>query len=118
MQSLKQVLHVSKDAKKRDNLVSPLHWFQNYFAYSSFFIELPSIIITNHGCLMPVQVVAVSYLITALLPEPLIKCLLPAIACKKKNPSAAISEPVKLIIYYLDGTPEPIRSALLEGAQW
>ena len=30
-----------------------------------------------------------------------------------------MSEPVKPIIYYLDnGTPEPIRSALLEGAGW
>jgi hypothetical protein len=38
---------------------------------------------------------------------------------KKKDPSAAMSEPVKPIIYYLDnGTPEPIRSALLEGAAW
>ena len=31
----------------------------------------------------------------------------------------AISDPVKPIVYYLDpGTPEPIRSALLEGARW
>lgn len=38
---------------------------------------------------------------------------------KKKNPSASISEAVEPIIYYLDnGTPEPIRSALLEGAAW
>ena len=38
---------------------------------------------------------------------------------KKKDPSAAMSEPVKPILYYLDaGTPEPIRSALLEGARW
>jgi hypothetical protein len=38
---------------------------------------------------------------------------------QKKNPSAAISEPIKPIVYYLDnGTPEPIRSALLKGAQW
>lgn len=38
---------------------------------------------------------------------------------KKKNPEAAMSEPVKPIIYYLDrGAPEPIRSALLEGARW
>ncbi len=38
---------------------------------------------------------------------------------KKKDPNAAMSEPVKPIIYYLDnGTPEPIRSALLEGAGW
>ena len=38
---------------------------------------------------------------------------------KKKNPEAAVSEPVKPIVYYLDnGTPEPIRAALLEGAGW
>jgi hypothetical protein len=38
---------------------------------------------------------------------------------QKKDPSAAKSEAVKPIIYYLDnGTPEPIRSALLEGASW
>jgi hypothetical protein len=38
---------------------------------------------------------------------------------QKKDPSAAISEPVKPIVYYLDnGTPEPIRSALLDGARW
>lgn len=38
---------------------------------------------------------------------------------QKKDPSAAKSEPVKPIVYYLDnGTPEPIRSALLDGARW
>jgi hypothetical protein len=38
---------------------------------------------------------------------------------EKRNPGAAVSEPVKPIIYYLDrGAPEPIRSALLEGARW
>jgi hypothetical protein len=38
---------------------------------------------------------------------------------QKKNPDAEKSEPVKPIIYYLDnGTPEPIRSALLEGGRW
>lgn len=37
----------------------------------------------------------------------------------KKDPSAAIGDPVKPIVYYVDpGTPEPIRSALLEGARW
>jgi Met-zincin/Domain of unknown function (DUF5117) len=37
----------------------------------------------------------------------------------KKDPRAALSEPVKPIVYYLDnGTPEPIRSALLDGARW
>lgn len=38
---------------------------------------------------------------------------------QKKDPAAAMSEAVKPIIYYLDnGTPEPIRSALMEGAGW
>lgn len=38
---------------------------------------------------------------------------------EKKDPSAKISEPVKPIVYYLDnGTPEPIRTALLKGASW
>ncbi len=38
---------------------------------------------------------------------------------EKKDPNAAISEAVEPIIYYLDnGTPEPVRSALLEGGRW
>jgi hypothetical protein len=38
---------------------------------------------------------------------------------EKKNPNSKISEAVEPIIYYLDpGTPEPVRSALLEGASW
>ncbi len=38
---------------------------------------------------------------------------------EKKDPSAAISEAVKPIIYYVDnGAPEPIRTALIEGASW
>lgn len=38
---------------------------------------------------------------------------------QKQNPAAAVSDPVKPITYYLDaGTPEPIRSALLDGARW
>jgi hypothetical protein len=37
----------------------------------------------------------------------------------KKDPSAAVSDAVEPIVYYLDrGAPEPIRSALLEGARW
>jgi hypothetical protein len=37
----------------------------------------------------------------------------------KKDPTAAVSEPVKPIIYYVDpGAPEPIRSALIEGTSW
>ena len=38
---------------------------------------------------------------------------------QKKDPSAAVSEPIKPIVYYLDrAAPEPIRSSLLEGARW
>ena len=38
---------------------------------------------------------------------------------EKKDPSAAVSEPVKPIVYYVDnGAPAPIRDALIEGASW
>ena len=38
---------------------------------------------------------------------------------EKKDPTAAVSEAVKPITYYIDnGTPEPIRSALMDGAKW
>ncbi|HEU5207881.1 MAG TPA: zinc-dependent metalloprotease [Longimicrobiales bacterium] len=38
---------------------------------------------------------------------------------EKRDPTAAVSEPVEAIVYYLDpGTPEPVRSALLEGGNW
>jgi hypothetical protein len=38
---------------------------------------------------------------------------------EKANPKAKRSRPVEPIVYYLDrGVPEPIRSALLEGAGW
>ena len=38
---------------------------------------------------------------------------------EKQNPNAEVSEAVDPIVYYLDpGTPEPVRSALLEGGRW
>ena len=38
---------------------------------------------------------------------------------QKKDPNAAISDPVQPIVYYVDnGAPEPIRTALVEGASW
>ena len=38
---------------------------------------------------------------------------------QKANPDADRSEAVEPIIYYVDpGTPEPVRSALIEGASW
>ncbi|HLO81380.1 MAG TPA: zinc-dependent metalloprotease, partial [Chitinophagaceae bacterium] len=51
--------------------------------------------------------------------EPIEKFLIRRHRLQKKDPAAARSEAVNPIIYYLDnGTPEPIRSALLEGASW
>lgn len=38
---------------------------------------------------------------------------------QKKNPGAAMSDPIKPIQYYVDsGAPEDVRQALLEGARW
>ena len=38
---------------------------------------------------------------------------------EKKDPTAAISDPVQPIVYYVDpGAPEPIKQALIEGASW
>lgn len=51
--------------------------------------------------------------------EPLTKRFITRHRLEKKNPMATKSEAKEPIIYYLDpGTPEPVRSALLEGARW
>ncbi|HEU0119077.1 MAG TPA: zinc-dependent metalloprotease [Bryobacteraceae bacterium] len=51
--------------------------------------------------------------------EPMVKRFILRHRLGKKDPGAAVSDPVRPIVYYLDpGTPEPIRSALLEGARW
>jgi Met-zincin/Domain of unknown function (DUF5117) len=51
--------------------------------------------------------------------EPIVKHYIARHRLAKKDPSAAVSEPVKPIIYYVDrAIPEPIRSAVLEGVGW
>jgi predicted Zn-dependent protease len=51
--------------------------------------------------------------------EPIQKDFIIRHRLQKKNPAAIKSEAVNPIVYYLDnGTPEPIRGALLEGASW
>ncbi|WP_456438687.1 zinc-dependent metalloprotease [Psychroserpens sp.] len=51
--------------------------------------------------------------------EPIRKSYVIRHRLEKKNPKAEVSEAKEPIIYYLDpGTPEPVRSALLEGAIW
>lgn len=51
--------------------------------------------------------------------EPLPKRFIARHRLVKKDPGAAVSEAVQPIVYYLDrGAPEPVRSALLDGARW
>jgi hypothetical protein len=51
--------------------------------------------------------------------EPIVKRFISRHRLHKKDPSAPMSDPVEPIVYYVDrGTPEPIRSALLDGARW
>ena len=51
--------------------------------------------------------------------ESLVKRFIRRHRLKKKDPNAEVSEAVEPIIYYLDnGTPEPVRSALLDGGKW
>jgi hypothetical protein len=56
---------------------------------------------------------------SAALGEPLDQRFIIRHRLEKRDPGAAVSEPVKPIVYYVDrGAPEPIRSALVEGANW
>jgi len=51
--------------------------------------------------------------------QPLVKRYITRHRLEKKSPDAAQSEAVEPIVYYLDpGAPEPVRSALLDGARW
>jgi hypothetical protein len=51
--------------------------------------------------------------------EPIVKKFTSRHRLHKKDPNAVLSEAVEPIVYYLDpGIPEPIRSALFEGATW
>jgi hypothetical protein len=51
--------------------------------------------------------------------EPIEKRFIARHRLEKKDPRAAVSEAVEPIVYYMDpGAPEPIRSALMDGARW
>ena len=51
--------------------------------------------------------------------EPIMKRFISRHRLQKKDPSARVSEAVNPIVYYVDrGAPEPVRSALVEGARW
>ncbi len=56
---------------------------------------------------------------SATLGEPLDQRMLVRHRLQKADPNAELSRPIKPIVYYVDrGAPEPIRSALVEGASW
>src|SRR5690349_19006499 len=51
--------------------------------------------------------------------DPITKRFISRHRLEKKDPTARVSEAVKPIVDYVDrGAPEPVRSALLEGARW
>ncbi|HEX3186062.1 MAG TPA: zinc-dependent metalloprotease, partial [Pyrinomonadaceae bacterium] len=51
--------------------------------------------------------------------DPITKRFIARHRLQKKDPTARVSEAVEPIVYYVDrGAPEPVRSALLEGARW
>jgi hypothetical protein len=51
--------------------------------------------------------------------QPIEKHYIDHFRLERKDPSGPIGEPVKPIVYYVDrAIPEPIRSAVIEGASW
>jgi hypothetical protein len=51
--------------------------------------------------------------------EPITKRYIARHRLAKKDPNSSVSEAVEPIVYYVDrGAPEPVRSALVEGASW
>ncbi len=51
--------------------------------------------------------------------EPIVKRYIARHRLARKDPSVAVSEAVEPIVYYVDrAIPEPIRSAVVEGASW
>ncbi|SFT91667.1 protein of unknown function [Algoriphagus locisalis] len=63
---------------------------------------------------------SISYMdFTTPISEPILKRFIARHRLEKKDPTAAMSEAVEPIVYYLDrGTPEPVASALIEGGNW
>ncbi|HTJ12144.1 MAG TPA: zinc-dependent metalloprotease [Dinghuibacter sp.] len=56
---------------------------------------------------------------SAAMSEPLTKRFIERHRLQKKDPKAAVSEPVEPIVYYIDpGAPPLIRQALVEGGSW
>ncbi len=84
------------------------------------FIRLPDTRYTPRAYNINSGYYATSYFdFAAPIDKPLKKRFIQRHRLRKKNPGTTPCEPVKPIIYYVDpGAPEPIRNALIEGAQW
>ena len=84
------------------------------------FVELPDAAYRPRAYDPRSGFIAISYQErSARLDEPLERRLILRHRLEKTDPQAKLSAVKKPIVYYLDpGTPEPIRSALLEGARW
>lgn len=84
------------------------------------FVELPDDAYTPRIFLPKSGAIFMSYLdYSTPIWEPIKKRYVVRHRLEKKNPGAPLSEAKEPIIYYLDpGTPEPVRSALIDGASW
>ena len=84
------------------------------------FVELPDTGFTPRGYDIRSGYFAIEYMDFATpLSEPITKRFIARHRLHKKDQTARVSEPVEPIVYYVDpGAPEPIRSALVEGASW
>ena len=84
------------------------------------FVELPSAGFRPRKWDPRVGAFAVSYAdYSAPIDEPIEKRLITRHRLEKRNPDKSLSSPKQPIIYYVDnGVPEPVRSALIEGASW
>jgi len=84
------------------------------------FIQLPDANYTPRRADPRAGFFGISYLDYAVpVDQPLRQRFIARHRLRKKDPAANLSEPVQPIVYYVDnGAPEPIRSALLEGASW
>lgn len=84
------------------------------------FVELPDRIFRTRVWDPRSGLYSIEYMdFTVALGEPVLKRVVFRHRLQKKNPNLPISEPVQPLIYYVDpAAPEPIRSALIEGASW
>lgn len=84
------------------------------------FIELPTHSYTPRAYDPRAGLFAIQFMDYATpISEPISKRFIVRHNLQKRDPNAGVSDAVQPLVYYLDpGTPEPIRSALLEGARW